>query len=44
LRASFAALVLFELCRQLLFAAPARPVNNSRFVFLDPRVEAFYRD
>src|SRR5712671_1385423 len=27
-----------------LYAAPARPVNNARFVFLDPRAEAFYRD
>jgi transcriptional regulator with XRE-family HTH domain len=27
-----------------LYAAPTRPVNNSRFVFLDPRAEAFYRD
>ena len=25
-------------------AAPARPVNNARFVFLDPRAETFYRD
>jgi hypothetical protein len=23
---------------------PARPVNNARFVFLDPRAEAFYGD
>jgi transcriptional regulator with XRE-family HTH domain len=27
-----------------LYAAPTRPVNNARFVFLDPRAEAFYRD
>jgi transcriptional regulator with XRE-family HTH domain len=27
-----------------LYAAPARPVNNARFVFLDPRAEAFYDD
>jgi transcriptional regulator with XRE-family HTH domain len=27
-----------------LYAAPARTVNNARFVFLDPRAEAFYRD
>src|SRR2546425_6008088 len=27
-----------------LYASPARPVNNARFVFLDPRAEAFYRD
>jgi transcriptional regulator with XRE-family HTH domain len=27
-----------------LYAAPARPINNARFVFLDPRAEAFYRD
>ena len=27
-----------------LYAAPARPVNNARFVFLDPRAEVFYRD
>ncbi len=27
-----------------LYATPARPVNNARFVFLDPRAEAFYRD
>src|SRR5436305_493082 len=27
-----------------LYAAPARPVNNARFVFLDPRSEAFYGD
>ena len=27
-----------------LYAAPARPVNNARFVFLDPRAETFYRD
>src|SRR6202042_1507021 len=25
-----------------LYAAPARPVNNARFVFLDPRAEASY--
>jgi transcriptional regulator with XRE-family HTH domain len=25
-----------------LYAAPARPVNNARFVFLDPRAEEFY--
>ncbi len=25
-----------------LYAAPARPVNNARFVFLDPRAETFY--
>ena len=27
-----------------LYAAPARPANNARFVFLDPRAEAFYAD
>jgi transcriptional regulator with XRE-family HTH domain len=27
-----------------LYAAPARPVNSARFVFLDPRAEAFYVD
>jgi transcriptional regulator with XRE-family HTH domain len=27
-----------------LYAARARPVNNARFVFLDPRAETFYRD
>ena len=27
-----------------LYAAPARPVNNARFVFLDPQAEAFYGD
>ncbi len=27
-----------------LYAAPARPVNSARFVFLDPRAEAFYAD
>jgi hypothetical protein len=27
-----------------LYAAPARPVNNARFVFLDARAEAFYGD
>jgi transcriptional regulator with XRE-family HTH domain len=27
-----------------LYAAPARPVNNARFVFLDRRAETFYRD
>jgi transcriptional regulator with XRE-family HTH domain len=27
-----------------LYTAPARPVNNARFVFLDPRAETFYRD
>jgi transcriptional regulator with XRE-family HTH domain len=27
-----------------LYATPARPVNNARFVFLDRRAEAFYRD
>ena len=27
-----------------LYAAPDRPVNNARFVFLDPRAEAFYSD
>jgi hypothetical protein len=27
-----------------LYAVSARPVNNARFVFLDPRAEAFYRD
>jgi transcriptional regulator with XRE-family HTH domain len=27
-----------------LFAAPARPVNSARFVFLDPRAETFYSD
>ena len=25
-----------------MYAGPARPVNNARFVFLDPRAEAFY--
>ena len=27
-----------------MYAAPARPVNNARFVFLDPRAETFYAD
>src|SRR6059036_1426768 len=27
-----------------LYAAPARPVNNARFVFLDPRAEATFGD
>jgi transcriptional regulator with XRE-family HTH domain len=27
-----------------LYASPARPVNNARFVFLDPRAETFYSD
>ena len=27
-----------------LYASPARPVNNARFVFLDPRAETFYID
>ena len=27
-----------------LYAAPARPANFARFVFLDPRAEAFYAD
>jgi MmyB-like transcription regulator ligand binding domain len=27
-----------------LYATPARPINNARFVFLDPRAEAFYSD
>jgi transcriptional regulator with XRE-family HTH domain len=27
-----------------LYAAPARPINNARFVFLDPRAEVFFRD
>src|SRR3954452_6041768 len=27
-----------------LYAAPARPVNHARFVFLDPRAESFYAD
>jgi transcriptional regulator with XRE-family HTH domain len=27
-----------------LYAAPARPVNSARFVFLDPRAEAFFGD
>jgi transcriptional regulator with XRE-family HTH domain len=27
-----------------LYDAPARPVNNARFVFLDPRAETFYGD
>ena len=27
-----------------LYATPARPVNNARFVFLDPRAETFYVD
>jgi transcriptional regulator with XRE-family HTH domain len=36
-----------ELARALfseMYAAPARPVNNARFVFLDPRADAFYVD
>jgi hypothetical protein len=27
-----------------LYATPARPINNARFVFLDPRAETFYGD
>jgi transcriptional regulator with XRE-family HTH domain len=27
-----------------LYAAPTRPVNSARFVFLDPRAETFYDD
>jgi transcriptional regulator with XRE-family HTH domain len=27
-----------------MYLAPARPVNTARFVFLDPRAPAFYRD
>jgi transcriptional regulator with XRE-family HTH domain len=27
-----------------LYAAPARPVNTARFLFLDPRAEAFFGD
>jgi transcriptional regulator with XRE-family HTH domain len=27
-----------------LYATPARPANHARFVFLDPRAEAFYAD
>jgi transcriptional regulator with XRE-family HTH domain len=27
-----------------LYAAPARPVNNARFLFLDPKAEAFFAD
>jgi transcriptional regulator with XRE-family HTH domain len=27
-----------------LYAAPTRPANHARFVFLDPRAEAFYAD
>jgi transcriptional regulator with XRE-family HTH domain len=27
-----------------LYATPGRPVNNARFVFLDPRAETFYSD
>ena len=27
-----------------LYAAPARPVNSARFVFIDPRAETFYDD
>ena len=27
-----------------LYDRPGRPVNNARFVFLDPRAETFYRD
>jgi transcriptional regulator with XRE-family HTH domain len=27
-----------------LYAAPARPVNTARFVFLDPRAEAYFGD
>jgi transcriptional regulator with XRE-family HTH domain len=27
-----------------MYAAPARPINNARFVFLDPRAEAFFVD
>ena len=27
-----------------MYATPARPVNNARFVFLDPKAEAFFAD
>jgi transcriptional regulator with XRE-family HTH domain len=27
-----------------MYAGPARPVNNARFVFLDPRSQSFYAD
>jgi transcriptional regulator with XRE-family HTH domain len=27
-----------------MYARPARPVNNARFVFLDPRAQTFYAD
>jgi transcriptional regulator with XRE-family HTH domain len=27
-----------------MYAGPARPANNARFVFLDPRAETFYAD
>ena len=27
-----------------LYAAPTRPANNARFVFLDPRAQTFYPD
>jgi hypothetical protein len=27
-----------------LYAGPARPANNARFVFLDPRAQTFYAD
>src|SRR5215208_5808285 len=27
-----------------LYGGPARPANHARFVFLDPRAEAFYAD
>jgi hypothetical protein len=27
-----------------MYAAPARPVNTARFVFLDPRARGFYGD
>ena len=27
-----------------MYAGPARPVNNARFVFLDPRAQTFYAD
>jgi transcriptional regulator with XRE-family HTH domain len=35
------ALALFS---EMFVLSPRRPVNNARFVFLDPRATAFYRD
>src|SRR5580704_9478622 len=29
---------------EMFISSPLRPVNNARFVFLDPRATAFYRD